>query len=309
MDSDSGLIEGLQQFNSEFRRGYTVTKSETDSLGISFADLIEIILADIGGAYSGAEIGAELGLEIGSLVGLPAYGGLTFAFCGAVGIGAFESYYAFPDSTVAIPADTTDYVPDSAFVALAPRPQKTVESDYEYMIQSITNAVMLEQMNGGSGSFLNNAMIDSNVISIPLMNTQDIHKYAGYLHNVVLADLIKREQPNGISNCEINAGQSVQSAIHSLFDDSRFKMAILDRERHLGTVVAENNISSKVLACFEDVFRTSIYCVDDLCNVVNAYIARIEESGEVDERGKDSLMYAFSVAYHSFCFWTNHYNR
>ena len=274
------VITDLKNVNSEL---LSTVPSGTRWTG---KEKMQVVSADIGGAWGGGRIGGRAGGSIGMAFGNPITGAVFGAFLGGVIGGAYASWLAAPAEMVDI-ADNSQSIEGVC---------KILINDDMSINESAINRSALR---AAESTTTNKLDVEEELIIESKLDENSLN--IGKTHNIILSVM--------------DGSVILQIEEQALLDSSNLKEALFNSEifidsckamgadASVGRLSTSDTILSKVMELFNQVLEEYALKTDDVAFIIGNYVDVIEESNELTTEQKQCIKSGLATALYSFKYW------
>ena len=274
------VIKDLEKVNSEL---LSTVPSGTRWIG---KERLQVVSADIGGAWGGGRIGGRAGGTIGMAFGNPVTGAVFGAFLGGIIGGAYASWLAAPDEMVAITDNS-----------------QSIERVCEILINddmSINKSVIDKSaLRAAESTTTNKLDVEEELILESKLDENSLN--IGKTHNIILSVM--------------DGSVILQNEEQELLDSSNFKEAFFNSENFIdscksiganasvGRFSTSDTMLNRVMELFNQVLEEYASKTDDVAFIIGKYVDVIEDSNELTTEQKQSIKSGLATALYSFKYW------
>jgi uncharacterized protein YcfJ len=254
----------------------------------SFKEKMQVVSADIGGAWGGGRIGARIGGWIGMGLGSPITGGVFGAAVGAIVGGAYGSWLASPGSRAVVESDNSISIEQACKILINddmsinenvvcikdPTIRRKLDMDYDLIVESKLDG---SSLNIGKAHNLILSVMDGSVI---LKNEEQL-----------LSD------SSDIKEVLFNSKELIDSC------------KIVGTEASFGHLPTSDAMLSKVMELFNQVLGEYASGTNDVAFIIGKYIDIIEESNELTTDQKINIKSGLATALYSSEYWESRFEE
>ncbi len=281
---NKGVIKELENVNLELLS--TVSSDETRGWSRwTTKQRLQVVSADVTGAWAGGKIGGKIGGVVGTGLGSPITGGVFGAFIGAVVGGAYNSWLASPGTRAAINEDD--------FYSIGQACKIVVNDDFSINEKTIivNNPTIYRKLDVDS-SLLIMSRLDEKFLTV------------GRMHNIMLSVMD--------GSVVLNADEQKTSDIKEAIFNSK---ELMDSCKVIGTDASINNLTasdpllSKVMELFNIVMEEYVSESDDVAFIISKYVEVIDKSEDLTDEQKTSIKSGLATALYSFEYWESEFDE
>ena len=275
-------IDRLKSFND------SIVSTRPTTRGWSKKQWVNVVIADVSGAWAGGKAGAWIGGKVGTFMGNPATGTVFGAALGAIAVGGFNSWRSSPNYVVSSSEDSFDKILENTDIIF-----------HDNNNINLDNVVCLSE-NAKGKIDLNPQVLSKVTLSPEQLNI-------GKAHNILLSSLDGSVE---IKNNDV-ISKKYRKAIGDRDSICELKKSILESEdfKALGNLkISKNSADSKLehaLLLFEEVFDEYVSDNTDMVYIINKYKSVLSSAEELNEEEKNLIFGALATALYSFNYWNS----
>jgi hypothetical protein len=276
--SNTKVVKKLQNVNLELMS--TVPAETRGWRRWSLKQKMNVITADIGGAWGGGKIGGRIGGWVGMSCGNPITGCVFGASVGAIVGGAYGSWLASP-GTRAIATPNNSLSIEKACKILMNDDMSINENAIKTTDRTINNKLDVDNR------LLIESKLDDNSLNI------------GKVHNLILSVM---DGTVILQNKDLPDSSSIKEALFNsdkLIDSCK----IAGTEASIGNLLTSDAMLSKIMELFNQVLEEYASKTDDVAFIVGKYVDIIENSQELTSEQKKSIKSGLATALYSSKYW------
>jgi hypothetical protein len=278
--SNAQVIKKLQNVNLELIS--TVPAETRGWRRWSLKQRMNVITADIGGAWGGGKIGGRIGGWVGMGCGNPITGCVFGAAVGAIVGGAYGSWLASP-GTRAISTTNNSISIEKACKILMNDDMSINESAIKITDRTINNKLDVDK------KLLIESKLDDNSLNI------------GKVHNLILSVMDGTVVLQNKDQTQPDSSNIKEALFNSdkLIDSCK----VAGTEASIGHFSTSDAMLSKVMELFNQVLEEYASKTDDVAFIVSKYVDVIENSNELTAEQKKSIKSGLATALYSSKYW------
>lgn len=270
MFADSKLIQDLTGINDCLLSECAVTRGWTGK------QWLNVVSADIGGAYNGGSRGSRIGGIIGLCMGSPHMGTVFGAFVGGVICGAGASWMASPDPTMITYEETSQI-----FNCMISESLMTISRNSETIFNDFEEFDLDDET-------LSSVCLEQNQLNV------------GRMHNIILSVF------DGSITIDVPQELSVEDTLYNAIIESEDMANLFDEINENTLNNTSLSIDSKAdyaMKLFEDLFTQYVETEKDVVYIINLYLDVINDSTELTDDEKSWIKGGLATALYSFNYW------
>lgn len=311
---ESLLLKDLSKFNQLKLSNRQKARSWYGEIGRFCA----IASADIVGGFTTGKIGAKVGVFFGpkGAVAGAVIGGAIGAIGGSYSayrsLSGFERNPSLIDKPNILLKDVTppiDYIEISYLLSTKyPQnhmgPLRSLSSSEEYCEVPSINKNDLNNFQS-----VLNPQIDIPDLEFKNNNIKEKSIFSGQLHNIGLDFIMKKDEIN-LENYSVREKSPIEKKLfesNDLCKEYENVCSVVYKNESLLDYVKNDKtspLSGKILDLFLELFNEYPTDLQDVKEIAEFYINKVEESTEINDKDKQILCNALTVAYYSFNYWS-----
>lgn len=280
------VITDLEKVNQELLS--TVNTVSRGPHGWSKKEKLEVVCADLAGAWKGGKMGLRFGSKVGLGIGSPHLVGGGFAALGALIGGAWSSWKKAPTRASINNYDDFEKIQDACKILVTK----------DFFINE--NTIILK--NEDANKKIN---IASEIVRKSRLDEKSLR--IAKMHNIILSTLdgsitLDREKQSNpeedkLKYLILNSKEFIDSC----------KVVGFEAQQKLSNT--SNDITTKIISLFNNIVEEYGTKTDDIAFIIGKYMEVIENTTELTNGQKQSIKYGLATGLYSSNYWENRYNE